>query len=150
MYEPPYFVDANHPPVPADFEAILRASVVAGRPDEAVETFWRVALGMPPEAIAGARQAPMWPGLVALAHTLPYDQAIVGPYQVGAPLPGKWATTVTMPALVLDGGASPDFMRNSVAALARLLPNAQRRTLEGQGHGAPAEVLAPILAEFFR
>ena len=54
-----------------------------------------------------------------------------------------------MPALVVDGGDSPDYMRNAVAAVARLLPNATRRTLEGHGHAAPPEVLAPVLEAFF-
>jgi hypothetical protein len=37
----------------------------------------------------------------------------------------------------------------AVAAVADLLPNAQRRTLEGQAHGAPPAVLAPTLEAFF-
>jgi hypothetical protein len=40
-------------------------------------------------------------------------------------------------------------LRNAVAALAELLPQAERRTLEGQGHGAPPEVLVPVLEPFF-
>jgi hypothetical protein len=43
----------------------------------------------------------------------------------------------------------PPQLRNAVAAVTELLPNATRQTLEGQGHGAPPEVLAPVLAEFF-
>ena len=37
----------------------------------------------------------------------------------------------------------------SVAALVDVLPNAERRSLEGQDHGASSEVLAPVLVEFF-
>ena len=48
-----------------------------------------------------------------------------------------------------DGGASPVWQRNAVRALAELLPDAQRRTLEGQTHMVPPEVLAPVLEEFF-
>jgi hypothetical protein len=40
-------------------------------------------------------------------------------------------------------------LRNAVAAIAKLLPNATCRSLDGQGHGAPADVLAPVLAQFF-
>jgi hypothetical protein len=38
---------------------------------------------------------------------------------------------------------------NVVTSLEELLPNATKRTLAGQGHGAPADVLAPILESFF-
>lgn len=61
----------------------------------------------------------------------------------------EWARKITIPTLVLDGGASPAWIRASAAATASLLPHASGRTLPGQGHGARPEVLAPILAEFF-
>jgi pimeloyl-ACP methyl ester carboxylesterase len=149
LYEPPFIIDGSRPPIPDGFGAKLSQFVAAGRPGDAVAAFWREALQMPPDAIEQARKAPMWPGLETLAHTLPYDMAIVGANQRGRPLPAEWSTLVTVPALVMDGGASPEFQRNSVAALARLLPNAERRTIEGQSHGVPPEVLAPVLVEFF-
>ena len=49
-----------------------------------------------------------------------------------------------------DGLAALRSVRNPAASLAAPLPNATHRTLAGQGHGAPAEVLAPILESFFR
>jgi pimeloyl-ACP methyl ester carboxylesterase len=150
LYEPPFIVDGTRPPIPAGFGAKLSEFVAAGRPGDAVAAFWREAMQMPAETIEQARKAPMWAGLEALAHTLPYDVAIVEANQKGRPLPTEWSTLVTVPTLVMDGGASPVFQGNSVAALTRLLPHAERRTFEGQGHGAPAEVLAPVLVEFFR
>jgi hypothetical protein len=97
----------------------------------------------------------MWAGLEALAPTLPYDATIMGDTQRGDPLPlRKWAS-VSVPTLVLDGTTlmgSADlhaFMRHGADALASLLPNAQRRTLEGQDHGPAPEALAPALTEFF-
>ena len=148
LYEPPYIVDHSRTPMPPNFESRLRAAVAAGRPGDAVEAFWEVALQMPPAAIADARKAPFWPHLESLAHTLPYDQAIVAPHQAGRPLPAEWARKITLPTLVLDGGDSPTYMRNAVAAVAELLPNAERRTIPGQGHGAPPDVMAPIVTEF--
>lgn len=67
----------------------------------------------------------------------------------GTPLPAEWSTLVTIPTLVIDGGASPAQLRNAVAAVTALLPHAERRTLEGQGHGAPADVLVPVLESCF-
>ena len=88
-------------------------------------------------------------GLEALAHTLPYDMAVVGDQMWGEPLPAEWRRQITIPTLVLGGGASPEFMRNPARQLAELLPNARLLTLEGHAHGAPPNVLAPILEEFF-
>jgi hypothetical protein len=50
----------------------------------------------------------------------------------------------------IDGGASPEFMHNAAQAAAHALPNAQRRTLEGQTHDVAPGVLAPILEQFFK
>jgi hypothetical protein len=50
--------------------------------------------------------------------------------------------------LIFQGGASPPPRRNPAVALTKLLPKATTRVLEGQGHGAPAELLAPILESF--
>jgi pimeloyl-ACP methyl ester carboxylesterase len=149
LYEPPYLVDDSRPPLPADYVPTLRALVADGRRAEAVEYFWSVAMLMPDEVIAQLRSTPMWPGLLALAHTLPYDGEVMGDHMSGRPLPAEWATRLTMPTLVIDGAESPPPLRDAVAAVAALLPHATRRTLDGQGHGAPAEVLAPVLEAFF-
>ena len=134
--------------IEASAEGLPIGRLVLYEPPYIVEAFWEVALQMPPAAIADARKAPFWPHLESLAHTLPYDQAIVAPHQAGRPLPAEWARKITLPTLVLDGGDSPTYMRNAVAAVAELLPNAERRTIPGQGHGAPPDVMAPIVTEF--
>lgn len=41
------------------------------------------------------------------------------------------------------------FMRHGADELARILPNVQRRALEGQDHGPDDDVLVPILKAFF-
>jgi hypothetical protein len=89
---------------------------------------------------------PMWPALEAVAHTLAYDATIMG----DGSLPTERVGSVTLPTLVMDGGASPAWARNAVQALVDVLPNAQRRTLEGQTHDVAPESLAPVLVEFFK
>jgi pimeloyl-ACP methyl ester carboxylesterase len=67
----------------------------------------------------------------------------------GKPLPkGAWGG-VTIPVLVMDGGASPDWIRNSARPVAELLPNAEHRSLERQTHNAAPEAVAPQLERFF-
>ena len=67
----------------------------------------------------------------------------------GKPLPTDRWPSVTLPTLVMDGGASPEVFHSAARALVDILPKAQRRTLEGQTHGVAAEILAPVLEEFF-
>lgn len=53
------------------------------------------------------------------------------------------------PTLVLDGGASPVWMRDTAQRVASTLPHGQHRSLEGQTHDVAPEALAPALEEFF-
>jgi hypothetical protein len=50
----------------------------------------------------------------------------------------------------MDGSESFPFMHVTAAALAKAIPNAQHRTLEGQTHEVASEALAPVLIEFFK
>jgi pimeloyl-ACP methyl ester carboxylesterase len=65
-------------------------------------------------------------------------------------VPTERLASLTVPTLVMDGGASPAFMHNAAQAVAHALPNAKLRTLEGQTHDVAPEVLAPVLVEFFK
>jgi hypothetical protein len=65
--------------------------------------------------------------------------------------PVKRAASLTVPVLVIDGGANlavMPFMHATASALAKAISHAQHRTLEGQTHDVSAKVLAPVLEEF--
>ena len=149
LYEPPFIIDDSRPPPPENYVGHINELIAANRRGDAVE-FWMTDVVLAPaEAVAEMRSAPTWPALEAVAHTLPYDIAVLGDNMAGDPLPtDRWAA-VTAPTLVMDGGASPEWIRNSARALAEVLPNAQHRTLEGQTHNAAPEVLAPEMERFF-
>jgi pimeloyl-ACP methyl ester carboxylesterase len=149
LYEPPFIVDESRPEVPRDYVTRVEELVTADRRGDAVEYFMTVAVGMPADLVTQMRSSPMWPSMEALAHTIPYDGRVMGDAVAGSPEPlERWAS-VTIPTLVMDGGASPDWQHNAVGALVDVLPNVRHRTLEGQGHGPADEVLAPALIEFF-
>jgi pimeloyl-ACP methyl ester carboxylesterase len=149
LYEPPFIVDDGHAPLPDDYVERLTELSSSGRRGDAVEFFLTSGPGVPAEVIAGMRAEPFWPAMEAMAHTLAYDGEVMGDTMAGRPLPpDRWAS-VTMPTLVMDGDQSPEWARNSVAALAEVLPNAERRSLAGQDHGAASQVLSPVLVEFF-
>ena len=148
LYEPPFIVDDSRPPLPDDYVQHLDELVADGHRDQAVEYFMTVGVGVPAEAIASMKDSPFWPSLEAIAHTLSYDGRIMGDNMAGKPLPSDRWSTVTSPALVIDGGASPPSLRNAVEALVDVLPNARRQTLEGQTHDVDPTVLTPVLVEF--
>jgi pimeloyl-ACP methyl ester carboxylesterase len=148
LYEPPFIVDDSRATTEYDWARIGEA-VAADRRGDAVTIFLK-SVGLPSFFIALMRLMPMWSKLQAIAHTLPYDGAIVRDNQRGKPLPsGRWAS-ITVPALVMDGGNSPAWMRHGNESLASVLPNAQYRTLEGQTHMLKPKVHAPLLVEFFK
>lgn len=139
LYEPPF----KNPAMQGYTEGLTSLLAQGRRGDAAA--FAMKTFGAPPEAVAGARQSPAWPLFEAVAPTLAYDNAIMG----GATVPAGLLTSIMVPALVMDGGASPAFMREAAEETAAALPNARRRTFEGQTHAVAPEVLAPALAEFF-
>lgn len=145
LWEPPYMVDDSRPRPPADTASIYAGLVAEGRRGEAVEYFMSKVVGLPPEFAAFARSQPWWASQEALAHTLVYDATIMGDYS----LPQARAASVTTPALVMAGGASWDWIRNTAQTLADILPNGQYRVLEGQEHNVAPEMMALALKEFF-
>jgi len=149
LYEAPFVVDDSRPPVPEDYRERLVESISAGRRGRAVELSLTGPAEVPAEFVAQMRQAPIWSAFEAVAHTLAYDAAFMEGTQLGKPLPaGRW-DSVTAPTLVVDGEASPEYMHSGARAIADLLPDARRSTLEGQTHEVDPEVLAPVLAGFF-
>ncbi len=144
MWEPPY-IPEGFPRPPADTAKIFADLVAQGKRGEAADFFMAKVVGLPPEFVEQAHNSPWWPAQEALAHTLAYDATIMGDYT----LPVERAKQVTIPTLVLDGGASFPFMAPTAQALAEVLPNGQRRTIEGQSHDISAEALAPVLTAFF-
>lgn len=149
LYEPPLIVDATRAPLPRDYVAHLNELVAAGRRGDAVEYFLTAAVEVPAAMVAEMRGSPMWPGMEALAPTIAYDGAVMGDAMSGAKTPLQQFAAVTTPTLVLDGGASPEWMHNGAQALADVLPNVRRETLPGQTHAVDPNVLVPVLRAFF-
>ncbi len=144
LWEPPYSVNGR-PDLPDDTASVYRELVESGRRGDAAEYFMAKVVGMPPEFVAQARQAPWWPQQEALAHTLAYDATIMGDYT----LPTEIAKAISVPTLIVVGGASFGFMAETADALARLIPNAEWAALEGQAHNVDPAALARVLERFF-
>lgn len=148
LYEPPLIVDGSRDPMPADFLQRTQDHINSGRPGEAVKMFMRF-VGMPGLMVAVMPLMPMWKKIEAIAPTLPYDYAFVAPFQLGQPLPEDRWQTLTTPVLVGVGSKSPKWMHSTNHSLAAALPNAKPVVLPGQTHMVKADVLAPVLSQFF-
>lgn len=149
LYEAPFFVDDSRPPLPADYVATMNRNLASGRRGEVVKNFMKL-VGVPSAFILLMRLMPPWKKLKAIAHTLPYDTAIMAENQRGKPLPARRWASVNVPTLVADGGKSPTWMRHATQALAKAVPGATYRTLPGQTHMLKPEAIAPVLVQFFK
>ena len=150
VYEPPFIVDDSRPAAPSDYVEYLNELLAAGRNGDAIEYFMVDAVLTPREAVAQMRNSPWWPGMEKLAPTIPYDGAIMGETMSGTTGPIQQFAALSIPVLVMDGGASPDWMHHGVQALVSALHDATYHTLAGQDHGAAPSLVAPELVSFFK
>lgn len=146
LWEPPYHVSASAPRLPRDFGARLASLVRQGRRAEAVELFMLKAAEVPGEMLAAMRADPSWAQSEALAHTLAYEAAVMGPDNE---LPAELLATITQPTLVLTGGNSPEWIVSAGKAVAGTIRGAVHRVLDGQVHNVAPEAIIPELLEFF-
>ena len=145
IYEVPYTLDKKERKDADEYYRALKKLLAAGRRGAAVALFIR-SVGVSDRQIAAIKRLPMWRGLEKLAPTLAYDSEVLGK---GHSLPAARVSHVTVPTLVMHGGAGAPFMRDAAQAISKIIPRAQLSTLTGQTHGVSPKVLAPILAKFF-
>jgi pimeloyl-ACP methyl ester carboxylesterase len=145
LYDLPLSAEDARIERPEDLAARLADLVEADRRGDAVALFQTEGVGLPSEVVAQLRQAPFWPALEAMAHTLVYETEIVG----DGSLPVDVAASVGVPTLAIAGGESFPFMRETPSALAAVMPDARARVLEDQSHDLVPHALAPVLEEFF-
>lgn len=147
LYEAPYSDADGAAKAWREFRARLTVELAAGRKAEAVAMFLQF-VGMPPQALEQLKGSPAWAGMVSMAHTLAYDNAVLGEDRS---VPVAVAADVTAPTLIMDGSASLEsmpFMRATADKLGKVIPGAQRQVVEGEAHDASAKALAPILVKF--
>ncbi len=154
VYEVPYFTDDELLGSWRAYREQLDTVLGEGHRGDAVELFMRLA-GAREEDVQGAKASPFWSSLEAIAYTLAYDAACIGD---GRP-PADRLGSIAQSALVVTGSSGPDqaymsglppgFFEQAADAIVAGLPNAERLTLEGQGHMVDAKVVAPALERFF-
>ncbi|MEV7102467.1 alpha/beta fold hydrolase [Streptomyces atroolivaceus] len=143
-YDPPYTPGATGLLYKSRCTALLHRLLAEGDRGGAVELYLS-RTGVPDETIARMRRAPLWSGLEAVAHTLAYDDALLGDGSV----PVARFASVTARTLMVTGGFSTAQARGTTLELAAAIPRARHRTLTGQTRELAPHVIAPVLADFF-
>jgi pimeloyl-ACP methyl ester carboxylesterase len=121
----------------------LAELIAAGKSGDAVEHF-HLSIGVPAEFIDDMRSTPPWAKMKSVAHTLVYD------CMLSDATTSTLLRSVAVPTLVLDSEGSSDNLTGWAASVARQLPRGTHRSLAGEWHSVPDEILAPVLVEFFR
>ena len=143
-YEPPY-VDDEGTRGGAGHEAELTRRVARGDRGGAVTYFMKDMVNAPAAIVVMLRLMPwVWPKLKAVAHTLPYDAAVMTEFRI----PRARLASIQTPTLVMHGSKTDQRLKDAARAIAAAVPGAQHRELPGQTHNVKAAVLSPAVVEF--
>ncbi len=137
LYEPPFPLGQDfYPPGSIDgLEALLARGDRAG----VLTVFLRDFLHLSPLEMELVTYLPTWPARVAAAHTIPRELRQIQGYRFQ---PARFSARF-VPTLLLLGGDSPYYMKDSIAALHQALPESQLVVMPGQQHNAIS--MAPAL-----
>jgi len=143
-YEPPY-VDDRGERNGAAHEAQLVRLVASGNRGGAVSYFMRDMVGAPAAMVGMMRLMPwIWRKLAAVAHTLPYDAAVMTEFRIPR---GRFGA-IRKPVLVMNGTRTDARLKEAARMIAQAIAGAEHRELAGQTHNASASVLAPAAIAF--
>ena len=143
-YEPPY-VDDGGDRGGAVHEGHLKRLIAAGNRGGAVKYFMKDMVGAPAPMVVMMRLMPwVWRKLEAVAHTLPYDAAVMTAFRI----PRERYASIGVPVLVMNGSKTDARLREAAKAIAGVVPGARYGELAGQTHNVKPAVLTPAAVEF--
>jgi pimeloyl-ACP methyl ester carboxylesterase len=143
-YEPPY-VDDGGDRGGAVHEGHLKRLIAAGNRSGAVKYFMRDMVGAPAPMVVMMRLMPwVWRKLEAVAHTLPYDAAVMTAFRI----PRARYASIRVPVLVMNGSKTDSRLRQAARTIAEVVPGARYGELAGQTHNVKPAILTPAAVEF--
>jgi pimeloyl-ACP methyl ester carboxylesterase len=143
-YEPPYVEEGGTARGAAHADH-LRRLLASGNRGRAVKYFMKDMVGAPGPVVALMRLMPwIWRKLEAVAHTLPYDAAVMAEFRI----PRARFASIRTPVLVLNGSNTDGRLKDAARSLAEVIPSAQHRELAGQTHNVRPDVLTPAVVDF--
>jgi pimeloyl-ACP methyl ester carboxylesterase len=148
IYEAPYDEADSAAEKWKVYSSKINQLLTEGRRGDAVEYHLRF-VGVPGAALAAMKVSPGWSKMKELAPTIAYDIKVVGENRS---IPVERLSAIQANSLVIDGGESLEpmpFMSASADKIAKAIPNARRRTIEGESHVVDEKAIAPVLKDFF-
>ena len=143
-YEPPY-VDDSGERGGAAHEGQLKRLIADGNRGGAVKYFMKDMVGLPSPMVVMMRlMFWIWSRLEAVAHTLPYDAAVMTTFKI----PRSRFASIAVPVLVMNGSKTDPRLREVARTIANAIPGACHRELPGQTHNVKPDVLTPAAVEF--
>jgi pimeloyl-ACP methyl ester carboxylesterase len=143
-YEPPY-VDDSGQRGGAAYEGQLKRLLAERNRSGAVKYFMKDMVGVPAPIVVVMRLMPwIWRKLEAVAHTLPYDAAVMTAFRI----PRARFASIGVPVLVMNGTKTDARLREAAQTIAKAIPAARYRELAGQTHNVKPDVLTPAAVEF--
>jgi pimeloyl-ACP methyl ester carboxylesterase len=142
LYEIPYDDDPEAQKAAKEYRRQLTQFLTEDERGDAVALFVS-SVGITDKQIAAMQHLPLWKSLTAMAPTLAYDTV-----EIMKRYPTIDAQSIGNSALVMYGGASPDFMAKTARKLAQIMPNAKLQSLEDQTHDVKPDVMARTLMQF--
>jgi pimeloyl-ACP methyl ester carboxylesterase len=79
------------------------------------------------------------------APSLPHDTAVMEGYG----FPTEAARSIRVPTIVMSGDKTFKQLKEPVRLARETIPGARFASLPGQSHDAAAEIVAPVLIDFF-
>src|SRR6185436_47530 len=129
-YEPPY-VDESGQGGGAAYKGRLEQLLAEGNRGGALRYFMKDMVGAPAPMVAMMRLMPwVWRKLEAVAHTLPYDAAVMTKFRI----PRDRYASIRVPVLVMNGSKTDPRLRKAAQTIAHSIPTARHRELAGQTH----------------
>lgn len=147
LHEPPFGpADDESQRAARQLATTVRSAIEDGRPSDAIAAFLRES-GLPLDQVEEISHDPE---MIAIAPTMVHDHEVMGDFDAGGTIPEAVVRRVNVPTLVIAGADSPQFFRDTATRLAELLPGGRLAVLPDADHGAPADVVGPVVVDFLQ
>lgn len=145
IFEAPFTDVPGGKPMPLGYQAEVERLVAEDNRPALAKYFMVKMIGMPALMMPLMRLNPAWKAMMHNAPSLPHDTAIMEGYG----FPTEAALSIRVPTIVMSGDKTFKQLKEPVRLLRETIPGARFASLPGQSHDAAAELVAPVLIDFF-
>lgn len=145
IFEPPFTDVPGGRPMPRGYQAEVERLAAENRRPDLARYFMVKMIGMPSIMMPMMRLNPHWKAMLHNALSLPHDTAVMEGYG----FPTEAARSIRVPTIIMSGDKTFKQLKEPVRLARETIPGARFASLPGQSHDAAAELVAPVLIDFF-